>query len=185
MTQRERRTITIGLGVIVLAALLNFGLGPFFASWQDARETVRTHHDRMSSLQTLLARRDVKQSQLEQKFGGAVGRELLTVSEARVAFPEAVQATLGAGGMSLSTVSLQGVRTLREVSGVSMVSLRIDGSVAGARLPDAFAALRASELLALVEEVRLDKGRDRGRGEGPSYEVTLVLATPALTEARP
>ncbi|MEM1026616.1 MAG: hypothetical protein AAGJ38_00870 [Planctomycetota bacterium] len=185
MTQRERRTVTIGLGVIVLAVLLNFGFGPVFASWQDARDMARDHRDRMSSLETMLDRRDVKQSQLELRFGKGVGRDLPTVSEARVAFPEVVQKTLGASGMELSTVSLQGVRAVREVAGVSMVSLRVDGTVAGAQLPDTLAALRGGELLTLVEEVRMDKGRDRGRGDGPSYELTLVLATPVLTEARP
>ncbi len=182
MTPRERRTISIGLGVVVVAVTLNLLVRPVFASWQEARTALADHDRRLESLELRLDRRDTKQRQLAQKHGPAVGQPLPSVAVARVKFPETVQAVLNSGGMSVSSMSLQGVRRMREVAGVSLVTLRVDGETSGARLADVLAALRGSELLALVEDVRLEKGGDNGRGEGPSYQMTLVLATPALTE---
>ena len=181
MNAREKRTVLIGGAVIAVAVILNLGLRPVFAAWGEARETMAAHRDRVDTLEQRLDRREVKARQLTQKYGPSVTAPLPTETDAKVSFPEATQKALRSGGMGVSSISLQGARRLRDVPGVSLLTVRVDGSVSGAKLAEAFATLRGSELLALVEDARLEKSG--GGPEGPSYNVTLLLATPVLTKA--
>ncbi len=184
MTTREKRTVFIGLGVVVVAVLLNLVLRPGLDAWQAARGTIAQHELQLENLEGQLADRDIKRRQLAQKYGPAVSKPLVTVSEARVAFPEAVQNALKRGGLGVSTVTLQNVRRVREVPGVSLVSLRVEGGTQGKQLADVLASLRASEVLALVEDLRIERG-DGGGPDGAPYTLSFVLSTPALTEDTP
>ena len=196
MTPSEKRTVLIGLAVVGAAVLLRGGLQPAVAAWREARTAVANHEKQLDTLDTQLDRRDARLRRLRQKYGPAIETKLLPVSEVRVRFPQAVQETLKQGGMSVASVALQGVRRQREVPGVSMVSLRVEGTVGGESLPKVLAALRGCEVLALIEDARIEKGGGKGGGRGrrsrggdggngQSFELSLMLVTPALTEVSP
>ncbi len=180
MTPREKRTVLLGLGVIAAALLLRGGLGPVYGTWRDARAAVSQHDEQLDTLESRLDRRDQRLRRLRAKYGPAVDAELVPVSEARMRFPDAAQQALQKGGLGVSSVALQGVRRSRELPGVSLVTLRVEGSVKGQQLPHVFAQLRGCTMLALIDDARLEKSQN---GNEQQFAVSLVLSTPALTEA--
>jgi hypothetical protein len=92
-----------------------------------------------------------------------------------------VQARLEAGGVAPKSLEIQGVRRLREVRGVALVSLRAQIVCEPAQLPKLLATLRQGEFPTLVDsaDIRMERARQRQK-----WEVSITLSTPALETDR-
>lgn len=181
MSERDKRTVKIGGAIVVAALVLKFGVLPAFDGWMAAREKVRGYETRLVGLQTMIDERALSMMMLKQKYGDAVEKSLLSEEETRIVFPQAVQQALRSGGMGVQSIQVPSVRRVRELTGVSMVTVRVEGSCPGNALPRVLSALAACERWAIIDRFEVSMAEPGNRG---SWKVRLTLSTPALAGAK-
>jgi len=177
ISQSDKRTILFGIGFLLLAALGRFLILPGLNAWGEARAEVDGHSQRVEDLSTQLNRAEAMQRRLVDKLGLAAGKKPITVDEARVQFPKAVQDALAKGGAAVSSIELQQVRKLREASGWSLVPVRVQASCKGAKIADVLNSFRASQQLIMVDRLSLDMARS---GNRDNWKLEMILSTPVV-----
>lgn len=172
MNQRERRVVFLGGALVIGAVAWRGGLGQAVAEWGDARARLAAESDRVADLEQQAQRRDAIGLRLQQRFGPAATRPLGAVVEVQADFPAAVREALGGAGLKVASVSVQGVQRVREVSGVSLVRVLVEGTAEGHAVPAVLAGTRSLPRVTRLEEVRLTRN-------GDNWSLRMVLSTPA------
>ena len=172
MNAREKRVVLVGAALIVVGAVWRGGAADAVARWGDARAQLAAESARVADLTRRAERRDAVGGRLRQRLGPAATQPLPAVVEAQAGFPAAVRAALGGAGLSIASVSVQGVQRVRELPGVSLMKVLVEGSADGGQLPAVLAGTRSLPRVTRVEELRLVKEND-------AWSVRLVLSTPA------
>ncbi|MEM1109520.1 MAG: hypothetical protein AAGH99_12610 [Planctomycetota bacterium] len=177
MSARDRRAILIGAVLIGLAVLYRVALTPLFDQWGQARADVTAQAAMLDQFEGKLERRSDIRKRLEPRYGPGVHQSLSTADEARVAFPRSVQQAIQQGGAATKQVEVQGLRRLRDLPGVELLSLRVLVTCKPDAIPGIFRELSQAELPTVVESVNL---RMPNRGQRQKWEATLVVSTPTL-----
>ncbi len=177
MTTRDRRAVVVCLVVVAAAAGYRLGLAPAVARWQGARASVGAAEAQIDTVENRLDRLDGVERRLEARYGPGVGRPLSTVEALRVAFPEAVRGAVEAAGAEPRQVEVQGVRKLRDVPGVSSLSLRVRAVAENDAVPELLRQLAAGPYPTVVESLNLTMDEPGGRDK---WEAVLVVSTPGL-----
>lgn len=178
MSARDRRAVLIGAVLIGLAVLYRVALTPVFDQWGQARADAAAQTAMLDQFEEKLERRTAIRKRLEPRFGPGVNQPLRTVDEARVAFPQSVQQAIQRGGAAARQVEVQGLRRVRDLPGVELLSLRVQVSCEPHAVPTMFKELGQAEVPTVVESVNLTMPQ---RGQRQRWEATLVLSTPTLT----
>jgi len=182
MSERDKRTVKIGGAVLLAALVLKFGVMPMVNAWQAARDKVDAYQASLVSLQTTLDQRAMAMQVLRQKYGEAVDEDLLSEEHTRVVFPQAVQQALRQGGLNVTNVQVPSVRRVRELPGVSMVTVRVEGTCEGGAMPRVLASLAACERWTIVDRFETSMAQP---GNRQSWNVRLTLSSPAQASAQP
>lgn len=177
INQSDKRAIIFGGGVLLLAALGRFLILPGLQTWGEARAEVAGHSQRVEDLSTQLNRVEAMQRRLVDKLGPTVGKKPITVDEARVQFPKAVQDALAKGGAGVSSIELQQVRKLRDAPGWSLVTVRVQASCKGDKIAEVLNSFRGSQQLIMVDRLNLDMANSGNRG---NWKLEMILSTPAV-----
>ncbi len=172
MNAREKRVVIVGGVLILVGAVWRGGAADAVARWGDARARLAAESARVADLTRRAERRDAVGGRLRQRLGPAATKELPGEAEAQAGFPAAVREALGGAGLSIASVSVQGVQRVRELPGVSLVRVLVEGSADGGSVPAVLAGTRSLPRVTRVEELRLVKADD-------GWSVRLVLSTPA------
>ena len=182
LSERDRRAVRIGGGLIVAAVLLRFVIQPALGAWSDARTAVADQSRQVEQLEAQLNQRDASQRRLAQKYGPGAEAALSSAETVSVDLPREARLALSAAGMGVRTVDLQGVRKLREpgLTGTVMLTVRVEGSCSGDALPRVLSALRNAPMLILLDDARLEKTEERGQ---TSWNLNLMLTAPAREDA--
>ncbi|CAN0443370.1 unnamed protein product, partial [Ectocarpus fasciculatus] len=125
MSPRDRRALIFGAGIIGVAVLYRLALAPAVAQWGQARADTVSQTQRIVQFEERLEKRNDIRQRLMERFGPGVQAPLLSVDEARVAFPRSVQEAFGRAGASARQVEVQSVRRVRDLSGVELLSIRV------------------------------------------------------------
>ena len=171
----------LGAAVICLGLGVKLILMPFVSHWRDLRSTVSSYEQQMSQIELKLNRRDAIAGRQLHRFGPGAAARLEPVEQVQRVFPQAVQKTLGAGGLGVSNVEPQGVRKLRDAPGLVLVSLRVRCGGGPDSLPQALAAIQKAERLIIVDSFDLSMPNPDDR---KSWSVNMLLSTPALEEPK-
>ncbi len=181
MSSRDRRAVLIGSVLLGVALLLRFVLLPSYEQWREMREAVVAHEAMLSDVERRLDRRDAMITRLLGKYGDAIEKELLDVDAVRVAFPASIQKALKQSGVNVQSIDVQAVRRVRSVSGVSMISLRVQATCEPNAVGKMIEKLTHTEQITVIE--RLDVTMEKS-GQRNKWAVGLVVATPALEDRR-
>ena len=181
LTQRDRRAVLIGLALLGLALLGRFVVMPAYGHWRDVRAAAVAQDEQLTQIERTLNRRDAVFDRLRSKYGDAVDAELLDVDQTRVVFPKAIEQALQQSGVAVQSIDLQAVRRVRQVSGVSMVSLRVRATCKPTAISKLLKALRETDRITVVERLDLTMANP---GRRDQWTVGLVVATPALEGTR-
>lgn len=182
LSERDRRAIWIGAGLIGLGLLLRVVVMPVVAHWRELRSSAYEGAARVAAIEQKLNRRDALVDRQRARFGPGVDKPLQPVEQVQISFPQSVQKALGKGGLGVSSVEPQGVRKLREVPGVVLVSLRVRCGGGPDALPQALAAIQGYEQLIIVDSFNLTMTKP---GERNQWSVNMLVSTPALEAGRP
>lgn len=181
LTERDKRAVKLGAAVIGLGLIVRLIVMPFTAHWGELRETVSSHEQRITFIEQKLDRRDAVVTRQRPRFGPGIESPLQPVDSVQLSFPQAVQKALGSGGLGVSSVEPQGIRKLRDVAGVVMVSLRVRCGGGPDSLPQALASIQGAEQLIIVDSFDLSMAKP---GDRSNWSVTMLLSTPALEGAK-
>ena len=176
MNAREKRVVLAGGLLVVAAVAWAGGAGDAAARWGEARERLAAEADRVAELGERARRRDAVAGRLRQRLGPAAAAPLPTVVEAQADFPTAVREALGGAGLGVASVSVQGVQRVRELPGVSLVRVLVEGSAEGGSVPAVLAGTRSLPRVTRVEEVVLTQ-------EDGGWSTRMTLSTPARRSA--
>ncbi|MEM7624205.1 MAG: hypothetical protein AAF333_01110 [Planctomycetota bacterium] len=176
MSPRDRRALILGGLFIAVAVLYRVVLSPVMGQWGEARAAAEARSTMVERFEEQLERRDKIRGRLEPRFGLGVHDALRTVDEARVAFPRSVQEAIGRGGATAKQVEVQGVRRLRDVPGVDLLSLRVQVDCQAPVIPQLFSELCRADVPVIVESVSLVMPQP---GQRQNWQANLVLSTPA------
>lgn len=182
MSPQDRRAVLFGAAVIALGLLAKFAVMPAAAHWSGLRTVAAQGEARLADIQHKLDRRDAILARQRQRFGPGVEQPIESVQEVWVSFPQAVQQALSKAGLKIESVELQGVRKLRKVPGVSLVSLRVRGTCGPDALPKVLASLQSAKQLIIVDRFDISMVKTGARDK---WSVTLMVSTPAIPEDRP
>jgi len=181
MTDRDRRAIYLGVGVVTALALVQFALLPWVASWRDARQRITTARTQLLELEVQVSRISGLRRRVEDVLGPAAGRPLPMLKDAQVRSVKAAEQLLQTGGVQVTSVRPQAVQPLRDLPGISMAVLQVDGQAQFMQVPACLASIGSAEMLLLVEKLTLAPSPQ----QPGMMAVTLVLAAPALQEVQP
>ena len=129
----------------------------------------------------LVQRLDAAHALLQGNYGPALQEPLQDIEETSIRFNKTVQDVLQAGGLEYETIAVKGVRPLRDVPGVALVSFQIRGKCQIGSLAKALHQMRTAEQLMIVDQI---SARPPDKNKPAELEVTLILSTPALEETR-
>ena len=172
MNAREKRVVVAGGALVLVAVVWRGGLGEGVAAWGQARERLSAESARLEDLGRRAEQRDAVAGRLRQRLGPAADAPLPGVVVAQASFPAQARGALGDAGLEVGSVSVQGVQRVRELPGVSLVRVRVEGTAGGDAVPAVLAATRSLPRVTRVEELQLAKEDDR-------WSVRMVLSTPA------
>lgn len=177
LTDRDRRALMMGGGLVLAVVLYRLLLSPLLAGWAEARAEAAVYTQRLAQLEDRLDRRDTLQRRLRETYGPAITQPLPTLEDARVRFPQAVQEALASAQLQPQQIEVQGVRRVRGVPGVSNLSLRVRSVAPPQAIPAALNALRSAGLIVVVESVDLSMAQPNQREQ---WQLLLTLSTPTL-----
>ena len=181
MSNRDRRALIWGGLLIVAAAVYRFGLSPAVDQWQQVRAESQQQLALLEGLESKLERRAQIMRRLEARFGPGVGQPIPGSEAAAVAFPRTVQEAVSRGGGKATQIEVQGLRRLRDIPGVELLSLRLRIDCPADAIPEVLRQLRAAELPVMIESMNLEMARTGQRDE---WQATVVVATPTLSQGR-
>lgn len=179
LTQRDKRAMVLGGAVLLVALLAHYVIVPGIDRWQAARAAAAQYESKLVDLQTRLDRRDSVLQRLEAKYGPAVHRPVDDVETLSTAFPEQMQALLGSAGIGFTSIELQSVQKVRDVPGLAMVSVRVQGTSNPNQMAKFMAAAATAERIVLLDRLQMTR-KDRP----DQWNVSFVLSTPAREGSR-
>lgn len=178
MSPRDRRAVLWGAILIGLAVLYRVGLSPLVDQWSEARATAASQSAMLAQFEDRLEKRSDIRDRLEKRYGPGVHRSLHTVDEAQVAFPRSVQQAISRGGAQAKRVEVQGLRRMRDLPGVELLSLRVQVVCEPHAIPGMLKELSQADIPVVIESVNLSMPQ---RGQRQQWEATLVVSTPTLS----
>lgn len=177
MSSRDRRALLIGAGVVLAAVVYRVALSPAVAVWSEARQAVIDHESVIDRVDVQIDRREAIHARLRERFGPAIDRPLPMLEDVQVAFPKVVRDAMGKGGAQPGSVDIQGVRKLRDVPGVSLVTLRVNAVCDANAIPAVLDGLRTADRIVIIDAIELSMAQPGNRSK---WTMTLQLSTPAL-----
>ncbi len=165
------------MALVGAALLYRLVFSPVLGAWVQSRQAVEVGSVMLERLEEKIERRDAIRARLEQRFGPSVHRPLQTVDEARVAFPASAQEAIQRSGASATQVEVQGVRRVRDLPGVSMLSIRVRVMCEASALPAMLKELNYTDFAVVVESMQLTMANP---GQRDQWQAVMVLSTPAL-----
>ncbi len=182
MNDRDKRALRIGGVLVGVAVLYRLVLSPMLAGWAEARAEGAMYTTRIIQFEDKLDRREDLRKRLRERYGSAIDRPLLSIDELRVAFPRSVQDALSRASIEITQVEVQGVRRLRNVSGVSSFALRVRGTCNDRAIPAMLNELRKADQVVVIDSLDLTMSAP---GRRDQWQLVLTLSTPGLgTEGR-
>lgn len=181
MSPRDRRAMLVGGVLIGVAVAYRLVLSPVVDRWGEARQSIAAQSSLVAQFEEKLEKRDDIRGRLEKRFGPGVNQPLKSIDEAQVAFPRSVQQAIERGGGQATQVEVQGSRRVRDLSGVEMLSLRVQVNCEPDAIPKMFAELAKAEMPVVVESVNLSMPQ---RGQRQQWRATLVVSTPTLAGSK-
>lgn len=176
---RNRRAIYAGLVVLACLAAGQFVVLPWLDHWSGARARIAAARAELTTLETQVRRVTGQRKRLDDVLGPSVGKPLPNAEEAQVRAIKAAGQTLQMSGMQAISVRPSPLRALREVPGVAVASIQVEGQGMFMQIPQCLAAIRNAEPLLLVEKLSIGPSQRQ-----PGYmALTLVLGAPAKQEA--
>ena len=177
MSSRDRRALLLGAGVVLAAVLYKVALSPAMTTWSEARQAVANQDALIARIDAQIDRRQAIHARLRDRYGPAIDRPLPTLEDMQVKFPKVVRDAMGRGGAQPGSVDIQGVRRLRDVPGVSLMTLRVNTVCGGNAIPAVLDGLRTAEQIVIVDSIELSMAQPGNRGK---WTMILQLSTPTL-----
>ena len=181
MSGRDRRALILGVLAIGVVVLYRLALSPAIATWQQERADAAEQVALLEELETKLDRRAQILRRLEPRFGPGVREALRPASETQIAFPRTVQEAIARGGGSATQVEVQGLRRIRSLPGVELLSLRVRLDCPADAIPQVLQQLQQAALPVIIESMSLDMAQ---AGQRDQWRATLVVSTPSLAEVK-
>jgi len=181
MSSQDRRAIFWGAAFIGLAVLYRLVLSPVVDQWREGRASAEAQLVMIEQFENKLEKRSEIRTRLAQRFGPGVHDPLRTADEARIAFPRYVQEAIRRGVASAQKIEVQGVRRVRDVPGVALLSLRAEVYCEPESIPRFLKELGAAEVPVIIESIGLSM---RQQGQRGKWRATLLLSTPTLAEEK-
>ncbi|MEM1027834.1 MAG: hypothetical protein AAGJ38_07100 [Planctomycetota bacterium] len=182
MSSRDRRALLLGAVLIGLAVLYRVGLSPVMGQWSEARATAASQSAMLAQYEERLEKRADVRKRIEPRYGPGVHRALVTVDEAQVAFPRSVQQAIRRGGAEVKQVEVQGLRRVREMPGIEMLSLRVQVVCEPNSIPRMFRELAGADIPVVIESVNLSMSQ---RNQRRKWDAALVVSTPTRSGGNP
>lgn len=176
LSQRDRRAILLGAGLLALLLGYRFVLSPWLDSWSDARARIELAASQESALRAQVAQLRSQERMLGPIYGEAINAPLPTVEDARLSFVKVTEDLLKSSGLEVRGIRSQPMTDLRELPGVALVSLQANCVGRPNSIAQCLAKMGESEQVVLVQ--KLDVTPD---GNGDKMSVSMVLATLART----
>ncbi len=178
MNDRDRRALVIGVVLVAAAGAYRFGLSPALDHWREARSVAAQRQAVVDDLHAKLGRRDALMARLEPRFGPGVHEPLDAAENVQITFPRAVQQAISRGGGKPTQIEVQGLKRIRGVTGVELLSLRVRIDCPSRSIPEILQQLRAAELPVIVESLDMVMANNNRRDE---WRLSMTLSTPSLT----
>ena len=175
---RNRRAIRMGLIVLICLAIGQFIVLPWLDHWRDARHRITGAREELKELEAQVRRVWAHRKGLDDALGPAATKPLPNAEEAQVRAIKAAGQVLQMSGMQVISVRPSPLRPLREVPGVAVASIQVEGQGMFMQIPQCLAALRDAEPLLLVEKLTIGPSQRQ-----PGYmAMTVILGAPARQE---
>jgi hypothetical protein len=179
MNSRDRRAIIGGGAILVSLGVIWFALIPWLDSWGAARRDIALSRQRMAELQRQVQSLAALDRPLAVVYGDAVTKPLPSFQDARTALVKNVLDLYGRAGIQLGSLTPQAPRVLREVPGVTRLTVQAQGMAQSPQLVQLMAAARSSAGLLMLDRIEVTTSP---QGPGP-MTITAEWSTLARQES--
>jgi hypothetical protein len=170
----------MAFGAALLAVLIGtrFVLWPAVSMWRESRTAAMQAQDDFDRLKTSMTRLDHQKRSLSGIFGPAVAGPIESLQLVQVRMAKRIEQSMSQAGVGIANISPQPVERLRELPGMSIVRMRVEGTCRFEQLAQCLAHFAKAEQLILVDRLSA-QGVEGKPGE---LKLSLVLSSLAVEE---